>query len=288
MKKNNPKLWIWILSIFIFLFIIAIIVLAVLSTENNQSSLPSTIDIVIIERSELDNTQQQVTAINDFMTFRNNIYILTSSHPDGEADFDNISNVFYVNFTESGTTYENQLNSYFLEMSAIKNKDNSVPNIQQHAIFLGDQTYPMRGVRKEYLFCNGSNPRLFNIFRDQSEINFFNGSTLSDNITIFNYTAPFLVSNLALFTDAPAVSTVEDFMLLELTEEQATLRSDLNRDILLKGVPGVDYIDNYQSQFTTLDDKPPYFATFHISGSIGSTERQQAVNSLHDYLINKF
>lgn len=289
MTKQTTYKWMWAFAIFIIIFMIATIGIVWASTLNANSVLPELIDIVIIERSELTNLKAHVNAINNFMTFRNNIYILTPNQPDGNAAEDmGVNNVFYCNFTESGTTYQNKLDSYFLEMPNIKNKDNEVPDIQTHAIFLGDQTYPMFKIEKSFLYF-GERPRMFNVFRDQAEINFFNGLTVAaDDITTFNYTTPSLVSNIELFTDAPAVSTVKDFISLEITEERATLRHDINRDILLRGVSGVDYSDNYTMQFTTLDDNPPYFATFHISGATSSTERIQAVTALKTYLTTKF
>jgi hypothetical protein len=147
----------------------------------------------------------------------------------------------------------------------------SIPEIQNHAIFLSDMTIPFRQVQKSYFFMNGA-PRIFNIFREQSEVDFF-----SDYLEL--PTMPTLVTDLQKLKEAQGW---KDLVFREVTEERVVLKSDMNRDIfIVSSIP-----DNTQDQFANLIKSKPLFITFHVSPN--DPDPDTANNAIADFLSKQF
>jgi hypothetical protein len=270
---------------------VATVIVVVLATNAAADDLPKDIDVVIIKRplsvdSEDSSSgyrgieNEQVLAIDRNMPFRRNIYIL-SDGGSSSLSFPGVDRVYHVDFlpgvTPSDPEYEKKsLDEYFLYSPHIKDIK-GVPDIAQHAIFLSDQTVPMRKILKPYLFIR-ERPRTFNIFRDASQMDLLG--------SYFNYTTPTLVEDLGILDDSDTVRSVKDFIFLKLTEDRITLRHDLNRDVLVLGdaEPSERFVHNRKIQYKELTGQhAPLFATFHISGNIS-----EANISIQTYLTTQF
>ena len=271
---DEPMTYSWMLFFVVFIFILVISTAVVVGVAVSQygDSLPQNIDIVVCERDR-EITLAQVTAIDQNMNFRRNIYIQTSLHDNGPANFTDISQVYYVNFTPVDPMNPEVLNEYFLAINTIKNVTN-VPDVADHCMFLADQTVPFRFIQKANLFY-GNRPRVFNFLRDKAETDFF--------ATYFNYTAPCFVMETKLFDDIPQPGNVENFMLFSVSQQRLTLRNDFNRDIFVNA-DNVPLISNYTKQFSELVSSNPLFATFHVTG----TEQVKANASLALFLNAQF
>jgi len=183
----------------------------------------------------------QAKAVHKYMGWVKTIYVLSSTQSGEDAAL----GVTFVSFT--GTMIQ-----AFEFMP-------DIVGISDNAIFLSDMTIPFRNVEKGFMFYD-SRPRMFNIFREQSEVNFFqnyfeapvNGISGED-------TMPTLVTDLVKLKEEP--QTWQDLVFREVTEERVTLRDDLNRDIFVVST----MLPNAEKQFDKLTNNRPLFATFHVS-----------------------
>jgi len=272
----------WTFIIFLLLFVIAAFIVAMVAVYQSGTSLPDTIDIVIIEQSGTANrgtTKQQSIAIASNMGFRNNIFILTPNHPTGNATPDTtVSNCYYVNFTPVGTTPTDILNSYFLEQQNIQNLSGGVPNIAANAIFLSDMTFPFSTIYESYFYTNVNSlrPTMFNFFRDASEQAFL--------AQYYNHTVPTMVQTMSLFSGTAGI-TLEQYVMFEITQQRATLNNAINRDVLVDG--DAAYVNNVEIQFNNLNNNTPMFATFHITGATPDAVAA-ATTATAEYLTTKF
>jgi hypothetical protein len=255
--KHAISKWLWIFVALTLVFVVGTIVIVVLSLEQTNTSIPAKIDVVIYERptvaSRMSRHIFQSRAVYQYMPWTNHIYVLSATQ-DG---FDDVLNVTFVPF--NGT-----LSEAFEYMP-------SIPNIMSHAIFLSDMTLPFRNVQKSYFFANGA-PRIFNIFREQSEVDFF-----TDYLEL--PTMPTLVTDLEKLREA---GNWQDLVFREVTEERVVLRGDMNRDIfIISSMP-----DNTQDQFSKLVEIRPLFITFHVSPK--DTDPDTSNNLIADFLSNQF
>lgn len=250
------KRWVWIFVAFIVMFTVGTIVIVVVALEQKSENLPDKIDVVLYQNntSRMDSLPDltdaarasryvtQARAVRRLMEWVDQVFLLT---PDGS-----ISNSEFTTVEFKGT-----MQQAFEFMP-------DIPGIADHAIFLSDMTFPFRKTEKEFMFYN-ARPRLFNIFREQSEVDFFQ-----------NYmelpTLPTLVTNLIKLKEPP--QTWQDLVFREVTEDRIMLRDDMNRDIFVVG----DMLPNAEKQFDKLVNNRPLFATFHITGS--TDKAQQAAN----------
>lgn len=250
-KKSRMKKWIWIFVVALLLFVVATIVIVIVAIEQTSENYPDDIDVVLYIRPNeplrMSRYIAQSKSIQRYMEWVRNIYVLTPN-----PIVDTSLGVTFVNFT--GTLPE-----AFEFMPQIE-------GIAEDAIFFSDQTLPFRTIKKSFLF-SGNQPRMFNIFREQSEVNFF--------VDYLEPTMPTLVTDLIKLKEDP--QTWQDLVFRVVTEERVTLRSDINRDIfIVSNMP-----ENAQKQFDKLINNRPLFATFHIGPA-------NPDNDVSNNLINTF
>jgi hypothetical protein len=269
-EEEQPMSYSWMFAIVVILIIlfIATITVVAVSVSQYSASLPTDIDIVLIESAN-GILLPQATAIDHNMNFRRNIYVLTNvtGRANGPATLGNIANIFYV------VTGVLDLNESFLFQNQIRGIAN-VPDIAPHAIFLADYTVPFQFIEKSFLFY-GNRPRMFNIFRDTAETTFL--------ASYFTYTVPTLVENVALLDEIGPLGTVNDYVLFEISQERVVLRNDFNRDIFVNASNAAQ-VTNTTKQYSELDSTPPLFATFHVTG----TNQTTANESLAAFLLAEF
>ncbi len=254
LRINEPMTYGWMFAILIFIVILFLVTITVTAIALSQykASLPSDIDIVIMETPR-GIIVPQLLSINQHMGFRRNIYILTPTNVNGPAYLNIVPNAYYVTFDSGTPVFEDNINLNFLFQSQIKNIP-SVPDISNYAIFLADQTLPFRNISKS-LFFYGNRPRMFNIFRNTAE------TTLLT--TFYNYTAPALVADLSILSNSTSVT---DFVFFTISQQRAVTRNEVNRDIFVNESSPY-FTTNTNSQYTELNNNPPLFATFHDSGT---------------------
>lgn len=255
--KSAISKWIWIFVALTLVFVAGTIVVVILSLEQTRASVPEKIDVVIYEQptvaSRMSRHIYQARAVQQYMQWTNNIYVLSSTQ-DG---YDDILRVTFIPF--NGT-----LSEAFEYMPQI-------PNIMNHAIFLSDMTLPFRVVHKNYFFSNGY-PRIFNIFREQSEVDFF-----TDYLEL--PTMPILATDIAKLRES---GNWQSLVFREVTEERVVLRGDMQRDIfIVSSMP-----DNTQDQFDQLLENRPLFVTFHVSPK--DVDPDTSNNLIADFLLTQF
>jgi hypothetical protein len=267
-EEEEPMTYGWMFVIVVFIIILFIVTITVVAVSVSQynASLPSEVDIVIMETSK-GIIVPQLLAINQHMGFRRNIYILTTSNASGPAFLNIVSNTYYVAYDSKTVNPQDNINSNFMFQYQIKNIP-TVPDIADHAIFLADQTIPFQNVSKS-LFYFGNRPRMFNIFRNDAETTYLS--------SFYNYTAPALIANLSILSNS---SSVTDFVLFTISQERAVTRNEVNRDIFVN--ESTDYFAiNTATQYTELNNNPPIFATFHDSGTNQTTADQNLLKFLN-------
>lgn len=257
----------------LILLVVATGIVVGLALQEQNVSLPSPVDVVVYEI--LDSTaciEAQVTAISNNLTFRRNIYILTTepSRVLGIADF--VPNCFFVPVVAAGPSQREITEQMFANVSNLRSSD-VIPHVADRFLFMGNTTVPFRNVSENSLFY-GSRPRAFNVFRDVAEV-----ATLVD---YFTYTAPSLVGQFVFVGNNPLTS-IEDFLLFSISQDLIVVRNDFMRDVFVNRNSDM-LIANYEAQFSKLDSSPPLFATFHVTG----TDIQQGFNALGAYLTNHF
>ena len=232
--------WGWIFVALILAFASASIVIIVLALESSGSCLPDTIDVVIYQSNNAARMSRyiaQVKAVHKYMTWVNRVFILSANMSTME---DTVLNASVIHFPGASA-------SEAFEFMP------DIPGISAHAIFLSDMTMPFRDVSKTFMFYQ-DRPRIFNIFREQSEVNFF-----------ANYlelpTMPVLATDLHKLKEPPQTWT--DLVFRMVTEERIVNREDMNRDIYVVSTMA----NNVQLQFDKLLSSPPLFATFHINAT---------------------
>jgi len=255
--KHTVSKWLWIFVGLTLCFVVGTIVIVVLSLEQTNTSVPEKIDVVLYERPAIASRMSrhifQARAVQQYMSWVNNIYVLSAN----QTGYDDILNVTFVPFQGS-------LSEAFEYMPTI-------PNILSHAIFLSDMTLPLRIIYKNYFFANGA-PRIFNIFREQSEVDFFARYLELP-------TMPTLATDLEKLREA---QNWRDLVFREVTEERVVLRGDMNRDVLVvSNMP-----DNTEDQFTKLTQYRPLFVTFHVSPE--DTDPDTCNNLISDFLSKQF
>jgi hypothetical protein len=252
---------------FISIFFVATILLIIYSLQEQDSKLPDKIDVVVIIRAEgMGIHHQQIKAIDEHMPFRNNIFVLSDQATGDVSKKYKVNNVYNFKFEPKLDT-ESILHQYFLAVPQIL-------NIAPNFIFLSDQTVPMRKLRKSAMFRE-SKPRMFNVFRDKAETDYF--------LDYFNETVPTLSQTLELYNDPPNhrdyKKEVADIIFREITEYGAVLRSDMNLDVIINS----EMETNSNKQLTNLTKHEPLFATFHISG-----DSEKAKDTMLTYLKSRF
>ena len=250
-EKQSATQWWWIFVVLILALITGTIVIVIFATHEKHESLPDKIDVVLYDRGR-GRSDQQVIACRQNITFVNNIYILSSTITEKST----VQNVTYLPFSGS--------------ISSCLEFIPKIPGIAEHAMFLSDQTFPFRKITKKYMFY-GQRPRLFNIFRDQSEVNFFTAW--------LEETMPTFVMSVSLLRDSTDWKT---FIFKEVTSERTALRHDMNRDIFITSALSA----NSAKQLSILDSVSPIFATFHISET--DPNQTEANAQLTKYLREKF
>ncbi len=270
-EEEQPMSYSWMFAIVVVLIIlfIATITVVAVSVSQYDASLPTDIDIVLIESSN-GILLPQATAIDNNMNFRRNIYVLTNieGRVNGPATLGTIGNIFYI------VTGDLDLHESFLSQNQIRGIAN-VPDIAPHAMFLADYTVPFQFIQKSFLFY-GNRPRMFNIFRDTAETTFL--------ASYFTYTVPTLVENIALLDELGPTATLHDYVLFEISQERVVLRNDFNRDIFVNA-SNAAHVTNTTKQYAELDSTPPLFATFHITGTNQATANESLVAFLNSEFV---
>lgn len=252
-EKKKNLIWLWVFSILIILFGVGSIVFIVLSLQP-VGDVPDEVCIVlyeyqingipVVERSTRH--LAQIHAVQKYMTWVSKIFILSAD----KNGMDDTLKATFVPFTGSAA-------EAFQYMPQI-------PGITSHAIFLDDRTIPLREVKKAY-FYSMTAPRMFNIFHEQSELNFF-----------ANYlelpTLPCLVTDLE---KVKLASDWQSLMFREISEEKIVLFNNMNMDVMILG----NLVDNATNQFNIILKKPPLFITFHVNPN-QTPENQTAANNI--------
>ena len=252
--RTTSYFWYMVVILFFACLLGVLAVTIPVETVLLLNKLPKDIDVVLVDRSGVlarGGGAEQVALVDKNMAFRRNIYIMSDA-PTGPASTFKEKNVFFSNFASPVSTDPFvSLRDYYLGMG-------SIVGIAEHAIFLGDTTFPYRKMDKTILF-DGDRPRLFNFFKPTEYTSFF--------APFLNETLPSFVQDTALFTRLRAVSAsdrLQELLLLERTERGYTIHNCFNRDVMLNG--GLAFAVNRALQFDELKSNKPVFATFHISG----------------------
>lgn len=255
---KTEERWTWIIVALCFSFAVVIVVIVVISLEYTPDDWPDDVDVVLYqspETSRMTRYVPQSKAVWKFMSWVRRVFVLSEFASPG---YDQTLGVHFVRFTGS--------NSQGFEYMP------DIPEIADHAIYLSDMTVPFRPVKKNYMFYQ-SRPRMFNVFREQSEVNFF-ASYLELP------TMPVLCTNLVKLKEPP--QTWQDLVFREVTEERLVNREDMNRDIFVVSTMPA----NVQTQFDKLVSVPPIFATFHINPD--APDPELANTTLAAFLIKQF
>lgn len=235
LEKKREDRWIWIIGALCLAFAVVTIVIIVIALEPSSSGIPSEIDIVLYQSpSRPSRYIPQSKAVHRYMGWARNVYVLSSTLNPG---WDPTLNIEVVPFVGSA--------SQAFEYMPL------ITGIASHSIFLSDMTVPFRDVKKTYMFYQ-TRPRIFNIFRDQAEVNF-----LSRYLEL--PTMPVLSTDLEKLNDPPR--TWQDLVFREITEERIVMREDMNRDVFVVS----SMLQNVEKQFEKLVSTPPLFATFHVN-----------------------
>lgn len=261
--KDLSKRWIWVFTILTALMLggtIAILVLAAYDTEN----LPDHIDVVLFQRSTLprDRFIHQAKAVRKNMEFIERIYVL---HPDPgkHLTHDESLNLTYVHLET-----DNAQEAFMKAADMYSNEELD----DRHIIFLSDQTLPWSTIHKTYLF-SGDQARMFSAFRNAAVtttfIDYFESQTTSETAV--------LVEEASLIRSSDNDYT--KYLFRASTEQRVILRNDLSRDIFAKS----NMQDNFNTQATELDESPPLFVTFHVTGSV-DLSYHDANRWINDYL----
>ena len=255
--RPHSNLWMWVVCILILCFAAGTIFIIIIGLDP-QITHPEEVDVVLYEyqsspgvtvTSRLPRHLAQIHGVRKYMSWVRKIYVL-SAVQDG---FDESLGVTFVQFS-------GDLPSAFAYMPQI-------PEIAEHAIFLGDMTFPCRIVSKSF-FYSVSGPRVFNIFRDQSEVDFFQSYLELP-------TMPVAVLSLKEMGHSPSW---QDTVFSEVTEEKIVLYNEMNRDVMINGAMTA----NAQKQFKILTKYPPVFVTFHVNAN--QVERETANALIVSYL----
>lgn len=277
LNESSQRKITWVFALLFFAFFIGIIVIMIVAIENSKQDLPDNIDVVLFQDSDTirsKRTEYLAKAMDKYMGFAKNVFVLSSTTPAGRND---ALGVTFVKFTpDPDATFSVNLVKAF---ESIPN----IPNISDHAIFLTDQTVPFQKVYKTYLFYD-NHPRLFNFFRNASVKRFFenyfenseNDSTFSIDFSKGYDTIPAFVFQVDVLK---TVKTLQTLLFREVTEQRLVLREDLNRDVFVNG----GMLDNAAKQFKKVEDDEPLFVTFHMSG-----DKVAANNSFNTFLKNNF
>lgn len=251
------KEWMWLLVVICLALLAGVITIIILSMEYTNQSIPSEIDVVLYEKAgEGDRILRhtyQAKALVKYMSWVNKIYILSSTH----SGYNEELQATYVSFAgtdEQGFEYMPK-----------------IPGISSHAIYLSDRTFPMKPIQKTFFYTYGYS-RLFNLFRDQSEVTFFQ-----------NYmelpTMPSFVADMSRLSDYEWVTA----MWREVSEGNVILRNDMNRDLMIVGSEP----ENAELQFNATESAKPLFFTLHV-GSINDDASKTAANTLINSQLEKW
>lgn len=257
--KDRNTVWLWVFTILIILFGVGSIIFIVLGLQP-QSTVPDVVCVVLYEHqvngisdvSRATRHLAQIHAVQKYMTWVKSIFVLSAN----KSGLDEVLHVTFVPFV--GTSEE-----------AFKYMPN-IPGITPHAIYLDDRTLPLRNIRKSYFFSTSA-PRLFNIFHEQSELDFFE-----------NYlelpTMPCLVTDLEKLKLAPDWKSL---VFREISEEKIVLFNAMNTDVMIVG----NLIDNANNQFSVILKKPPLFITFHVNQAQSAEDQLAANNVIANFLL---
>lgn len=257
-EQKLEERWTWIIVALCLAFAVVTVVIVVMALEYVPEALPEQMDVVLYQSPETSRMMRYVPqskAVWRHMPWVNRVYVLSQFASPG---YDQALDVHFVAFT--GTVSE-----AFEFMP-------DIPEISSHAIFLGDMTVPFREVKKTYLFYQ-SIPRMFNVFREQSEVNFF--QTYLELPTM-----PVLSTDMSKLKEPP--QTWQDLVYREVTEERVVNREDMNRDVFVVST----MLSNVQAQFDKLVSSPPLFATFHINPA--DPDHELANTTLTVFLIKQY
>lgn len=256
-SKTGDRVWLGVVIFLILGFLAGVITLLILSLQYSSHSHTGDIDVVLYQHSDDTRSQRtlpQIHAVLQNMPWINNIFVLTSQDPDPAV----AALATYVSFAGN---HEDAF-EYMPD----------IPGVAANTIFLDDRTFPFRPTKSSYMYSQ-DNPRMFNVFREQSEVIFFQQYVELP-------TLPTLVVDLAKLKEHP--QTWRDLVFREVTEERITLKADMNRDVFVLST----MVNNAASQFTQLDDNPPVFATFHVPDTDPNVTA--ANQQLNTYLSQKF
>lgn len=236
---------------FIALLLIASIVIVVLALETGDADLPETIDVVLLDRGR-DRERGMANAVLKYMDWVNNIYVLSSDHSGVQ------NGLTYVSF--SGTQAE------------AFNFIPEIPGISAHAIFLSDQTIPCRRVHKTYLF-NMERPRAFNVLESQAYVQQF--------ATVREALEPVMVADVENIRKSELTGgETNDYVLRTAVTDIISVNNSMKRDLFLYSTVS-DWSAIADGQIESLEEEPPLFATFHITGRYSSELNHKVVNFLN-------
>lgn len=231
-----------LILLFVFVLILGIVIIIIIAQKENHDRLPDKIDVVIFENSR-GRHELQILAVQKHMTFINHIHVLHPTRNDkGEM----------VSYHE----FHGNIDTAFDEIP-------NLTNISGHAMFLSDNIFPLQKIKKTYLY-HGDRSRIFNLFMEQSEVNFFE-----------EYLETVLATFVVDVASIKETDTYKQFIFKISTEKSVVLRNDMSRDILINS----EMPTNAEVQFKLLLSKKPLFATFHVSGNIEKAN-QKLINLL--------
>jgi hypothetical protein len=249
--------WAWVFACLITALSVGAVVIVMTALETPES-FPKEIDVVMLEASSGPTARQarvpwHIKAVQKHMKWVRNIHVLCSSPPANST----------VDEQVKYTAFSGSASDAFQFMSAI-------PGIADHAIFLDDRTVPMRDVRLTYLY-SGQSPRVFNVFRDYAEEDFFQPA-------IELPTLPCMVVTLSRLKE---VGSWSEYVRQELIEESLVMYPGMNRDVMIRG----DNPRTAAHQLKRLASSRPLFVTWHVSAVSQSEDSQ---TTAHQMILDHF
>lgn len=253
---TRPR-WIFVLVCFlIILFAVGTMVVVIISLEP-PVQYKSQVDVVLFQDADpirSKRTPFQIRSVHEHMPWVHRVFVASALTTTSRED--TALKATFVPF--SGTREE-----AFLTPTVLN-------ELSETVMFLSDQTIPMRAVKQSYLY-SGRYLRLFNVFREQSEVN-----VLEPYYELPTMPVGCIPRDLLQSTNANWQHVV--FRLV--TEERVVIFPSLNRDVLLSG----DDHKNAEGQLKMLTASPPYFATFHIHRDLKPEYQESANQWINQYL----
>lgn len=246
--------------------VVIVLAIVVVPTDN----LPKEVDVIIVASRTPNGLvptpgRHRVVLwhVLKYMPWVKTIWMVGTSEPDESISSEELpgdGEIRWLDFAAVGYTpppitfpfdfqsipHEDAANVIVSELSRQK-------RISEYFIYLGDYCWPVRKIKKNYLFSL-NNPRVWNTLRSPEDTSFWG--------TYLTNTAPSLVGSSELLEKTTREDGFKQFLIKEFISRSAVLRRDLSRDVILNLTLNPEYAAG------PLPSKFPraVFITVHMTG----------------------